>query len=239
MSILTRYHFRFNAESELHSEKTVAGYALFVSVAFLSILWLVTLVGMEFDMPLTNYGVYPRSWLGLRGILFSPMIHADLTHLMANSPALLVLVFTLFFFYRRAAPLIFLLIYFFSGLFVWLGGREAWHIGASGLIYGFAAFLFLGGVLSNHIRLLTISMLVALLYGSLFWGIFPIKPEVSWESHLWGALSGFSLAIVFRNSLPGMQVPTQEEEEEVVDFEWHEKGEMEDNSEKDQNEPLL
>ena len=95
------------------------------------------------------------------------------------------------------------------------------HIGASGIIYGLAAFLFLSGVLSRNVGLLTISLVVALLYGGLFWGIFPIKPEISWESHLWGGLSGFGLAWIFRHSAP--EIPVQEEEDDdPEDDEWME-----------------
>jgi len=99
-----------------------------------------------------------------------------------------------------------------SGLFVWLGGREALHIGASGVIYGLAAFLFLSGIISFNIRLLTISLVVSLVYGGMFWGIFPIKPEISWESHLWGGISGFALAIFFRKSIPYDHIETEDDE---------------------------
>ena len=100
-----------------------------------------------------------------------------------------------------------------SGLFVWLAGREALHIGASGIIYGLAAFLFMSGIISFNIRLLTISMIVALLYGGLFWGIFPIKPEISWESHLWGGISGLGLALLYYKHAPFNQVYLEEVEE--------------------------
>jgi membrane associated rhomboid family serine protease len=93
-----------------------------------------------------------------------------------------------------------------------LDGREAIHIGASGVIYGLAAFLFLSGIISHNVRLLTISLIVALIYGGMFWGIFPTKPEISWESHLWGGVSGFGLALLFRKSAPAEQ-PLEEDPE--------------------------
>jgi membrane associated rhomboid family serine protease len=95
------------------------------------------------------------------------------------------------------------------------------HIGASGVIYGLAAFLFLSGIISHNISLLTISLIVAFLYGGLLWGIFPLKPEISWESHLWGALSGLALAVLFRKSAP-TKPEDREEEDDVVEGEWME-----------------
>jgi membrane associated rhomboid family serine protease len=180
-------------------------------------LWLVKLFEIEFDIDFSRWGVLPHDITGLRGIIFSPLIHANFKHLIANTFPLLILSFSLFFFYRKSSYTIFVLIYLFSGVFVWLGGREALHIGASGLIYGLAAFLFMSGIISFNIRVLTISLIVALVYGGMFWGIFPIKPEISWESHLWGGISGFGLAFFFRK--PAIANPVEEESEEDDDFE--------------------
>jgi membrane associated rhomboid family serine protease len=85
---------------------------------------------------------------------------------------------------------------------VWIGGRTAYHIGASGLIYGFASFLFFSGIIRKNLNLLAISLLVVFLYGGLVWGLFPFDYKISWESHLFGALTGFILAFVFRNYGP-------------------------------------
>lgn len=229
MSILSYYHPNNFSEDHHLLEKHVGWYSLFISMAIVSGMWLIKLIEFEFNLNFSDWGIYPRNLSGMRGIFFSPMIHADFSHLAANTPAFWILTFTLFFFYRRPAPLIFLLIYLFSGVFVWLGGREAWHIGASGLIYGLAAFLFLGGVLSKNIRQLTISMIVALIYGSLLWGIFPIKPEISWESHLWGGVSGFGLAFIFRNAASN-QPSLVEEADDEEDFDWSEEIEEETES---------
>lgn len=223
MSLLSRYHPGIYSEEQYQTDKRIGWHSVFVSVMFVVILWLIKLVELEFGFDFSDLGLLPLHQKGLRGILFSPMIHGSFNHLIANTFPLLVLVFSLFFFYRKFAYLIFILIYFLSGVFVWLGGREAIHIGASGLIYGLAGFLFLSGILSYNIRLLTISLVVAFFYGGLFWGIFPIKPEISWESHLWGGISGFGLAVFFRHSAPPTPVVTEEEEEDDIDeAEWKE-----------------
>ncbi len=230
MSLLSRYYPGNYSDEQYQTDKHVGIYALFVSVVFVVILWLIKLVEYEFSFNFSFRGILPRDLKGLQGILFSPLIHGDFAHLMANTFPLVVLIFSLFFFYRKSPYLIFLLIYLFSGIFVWLGGREALHIGASGLIYGLAAFLFLSGVLSHNIRLLTISLVVAFFYGGLFWGIFPIKPEISWESHLWGGISGFCMAFFFRHQAPALQVtPEWDGEDDSDDLEWQkEQEEMEE-----------
>ena len=219
MTLLSRYHPGKYSEEQYQLEKRIVRHALFVSVSFLVILWLIKIFELEFNFNFSSWGVFPLSANGLRGILFSPLIHANLEHLTANTLPLFILTFSLFFFYRKSAYVIFILIYILSGIFVWLAGRDAFHIGASGIIYGLAAFLFVSGIISFNIRLLTISLIVALLYGGLFWGIFPVKPEISWESHLWGSLSGVVLAVLFRKSAPSAWIAEEEEETENFDAE--------------------
>lgn len=217
MPLLSRYHTRSYSEEQYNLEKRIARHSLFVSGTFVVVLWLVKLFEFEFDLDFSPWGVLPHDMLGLRGIIFSPLIHASFKHLIANSFPLFILTFSLFFFYRRSSYTIFVLIYLLSGVFVWLGGREALHIGASGLIYGLAAFLFISGIISFNIRLLTISMIVSLVYGGMFWGIFPIKPEISWESHLWGGISGFGLAFFYRKPISADSEDEEVEEDEEIE----------------------
>ncbi|MEI6277307.1 MAG: rhomboid family intramembrane serine protease [Prolixibacteraceae bacterium] len=222
MPLLSRYYPGNYSEEQYQTEKRIGWHSLFISVFLIIVLWLIKLVEFEYELDLSGWGLIPRDLGGLRGILFSPLIHSNFDHLSANTVPLFVLTFSLFFFYRKSSYSIFLLIYLFSGIFVWLGGREAIHIGASGMIYGLAGFLFLSGVLSRNASLLTISLMVALLYGGLFWGVFPIKPEISWESHLWGAISGFSLAWLYRHSIPQVPLPEEVEEDDQDNLEWQE-----------------
>lgn len=215
MPLLLRYYPGNYSEEQYELEKRIVLHSLFISGLFVVILWLVRLFEFEFQLDFSTWGIYPLEAKGLPGIIFSPLIHGSFEHLIANTIPLFVLIFSLFFFYRKSSYTIFVLIYLLSGLFVWLGGREAWHIGASGVIYGLAAFLFLSGIISFNIRLLTISLIVSLVYGGMFWGIFPVKPEVSWESHLWGGVSGLGLALFYRKSIPADRA--NEEGEEVDD----------------------
>ncbi len=85
-----------------------------------------------------------------------------------------------------------------SGLLAWLIGRPSLHFGASGLIYGLLAYVFFSGVLRRDMRSVSVSLLVAFLYGSMIWGVLPIRPHMSWELHLSGGLIGVLLAFFYR-----------------------------------------
>jgi membrane associated rhomboid family serine protease len=216
MALLSRYDPGFYSEEQYQLEKRIVRHSLFVSGSFVVILWLVRLFEYEFQLDFSPWGILPLTLNGSWGIICSPLIHANFEHLAANSLPLFILAFSLFFFYRNSSYFIFILIYLFSGFFVWLFGRDAIHIGASGVIYGLAGFLFMSGIISFNVRLLTVSLIVALIYGGMFWGIFPIKPGISWESHLWGGISGFGLALLFRKTAP----PNQRDQEEETDNDW-------------------
>jgi len=179
-------------------EKRIFFHSLLFPALFVFVFWLVEIYEQMMQVSLVRFGVYPLHLNGLWGILFSPFIHANFDHLISNSVPFFVLMFMLIYFYRRISYRIFFQLYFLAGIFVWLSGREAWHIGASGVIYAMAAFHFVSGIIRNDTRLLTLSVIVVFLYGGMVWGMFPINPDVSWEGHLWGAVSGVLLALVYR-----------------------------------------
>ncbi len=179
-------------------EKKIFFHSLVFPSIFILLFFLVELTEQVFNLDFATGGVYPLHFRGLPGIVLSPFIHSDYGHLFANAVPFFILSTALFYYYRRISYKIFILIYLLSGMCVWLAGREAWHIGASGVVYGLASFHFISGILRNDVRLLTLSVIVVFLYGSMFWGLFPIKPDVSWESHLWGAIAGLLLAVYYR-----------------------------------------
>ena len=187
------------------SEKHKLFYSLFFPTVFLLVIWTVAIAEYLLGVRFVEYGLYPRTTDGALGILTMPLIHADFNHLFAKSVPIFVLGASLFYFYRSIALRVFILIYLFSNIWVWGIGRDAYHIGASGLVYGLAAFLFVSGLIRKEPRLMAISMFVAFLYGSLIWGIFPeLFPEknISWEGHLMGMLAGVIFAIYFRKRGP-------------------------------------
>ena len=186
---------------------------------FVLLMWLVKLVEILFETDFSRFGIYPLTAKGLPGILFSPFIHANFTHLFSNTVPLFFLSLALFYFYSEVALKVFIWTYFLTGLLVWFGGREAWHIGASGVVYGLASFLFFSGIIRRYFRLIALSLLIVFLYGSMVWGLFPgVYKNVSWESHMLGFFSGALLAVLYRNQ--GPQKPVYEWlEEEPVDNE--------------------
>ncbi len=179
--------------------------AVFVPFVLLVVMWLIKIVEVIFDIDLAVLGVHPLSINGLQGILLSPFIHGDFEHLMANTVPFLVLSTALVYFYRGISIRVFVGIWFLSGIWIWFGGRDSWHIGASGIIYGLSSFLFFSGVIRKDSRLAALALIVAFLYGSLIWGVFPDflpKKNISWEGHLGGFVAGIIMAVYYRNSGP-------------------------------------
>ena len=211
---LFHYYPRKQAPFDKEIEKKIFKYSLLIPVLIVGLFWLVKLTENVMDISLVEFGILPLQFEGLPGIIFSPFIHSSYDHLMSNSIPFLILSFALLYFYRNLAYRILFLIYILSGICVWLGGRESWHIGASGIVYGLASFLFFSGVFRKDANLLTIGIIVIFLYGSMFWGIFPIKPGISWESHLWGATSGLMLAFYYRYQGPARPAASWEDEPE-------------------------
>ena len=180
-----------------------------------------------FETDLSRLGIYPLSLKGLPGIILSPFIHDDFRHLLNNSLPLFLLSTALFYFYSEIALKIFANTFIITGILVWIGGREAWHIGASGLVYGLASFLFFSGILRKYFRLVALSLLMVFLYGEMVWGLFPgIYKNISWESHMLGFISGIFLAVIYRNE--GPQNPVYEWMEEEEEEESDERGVVSD-----------
>jgi membrane associated rhomboid family serine protease len=170
-----------------------------------------------FDLDLYRFGTYPRSAQGLIGIITSPFIHGDLEHVLNNSVPLFVLGWALLYFFPHLAGRVVLGSWLVSGVWVWLSARANFHIGASGVVYGLAAFLFTSGLLRKQRTLMGLSLLVVFLYGGLLWGMFPLFPSISWESHFWGAAAGVALAFIYRNVPSAVRDPREirwEDEEE-------------------------
>jgi len=168
------------------------------------LLWIVLLLDFKFNLHLKNYGIYPRTFKGLIGIIASPFIHKNIAHLANNSVPLFVMLLSVFYFYRTIAFKIIWQGVLISGLLTWLFARPAYHIGASGVVYLLVSFIFFSGIISKYYRLVAVSLIVVFLYGSLVWYMFPVnvKEGISWEGHLFGFLTGLLLAIKYRKVLP-------------------------------------
>ena len=184
------------------TEKKRLKFSLILPVFLVSIMWIVKIFDYSFNLHLYKYGIYPLKLEGFFGIFLSPFIHSDFNHLFSNTFPFLILGTALFFFYKEYAFKVFVLMYFFSGFWVWLAARSSYHIGASGIIYALASFLVFSGLIHKNKSLSSISLMIIFIYGSMVWGIFPNKPEISWEGHLFGAITGFIITIAFANKKP-------------------------------------
>ena len=201
----------------MSNEKKRFLYSMVFPGFFLFLLWAVKLFEISMELSFVEGGVYPRQFSGLKGILFSPLVHGDWKHLVDNTMPVFLLSAALFYFYRDIAYKIWLLLYFIAGVLLWCMGRQAYHIGASGLIYGLAAFLFLSGLIRRVRSLMAISLLVVFWYGSMVWGLLPFDYDVSFEAHITGAVTGIVLAVVYRDQGPEPESTLLDEEEDEED----------------------
>mgnify|MGYP000609639224 CR=1 FL=1 len=192
-------------------------YSAFFPFIFIILLWIVKGVELYFELDFSEFGILPLSAKGLRGIIFSPMLHGDIKHLMSNTAPLIVLGWGLFYFYRRIAYPVFFLSWIITGIWVWAFARENYHIGASTIVYALAAFHIASALIRREKSVLAFMLLVFFLYGSMLWGFFPDffpKRNISWEGHLMGSLAGIILAVFYRKEGPQRYVPDWDEDED-------------------------
>ena len=207
------------AES-IKRDKKLLYTSFFITLIFVIFIWLIWFLDYLFSLNLVQYGVHPRSLNGLKGILFMPYIHGNFQHILSNTLPALILGTVLFNIYPRVAFKTILFIQAFSGLIVWfIGAKYSYHIGASGVIFGIASFLFFSGFFRRDRQSVAISFFVGLLYGgSMLIGMMPVQEGVSWEGHLSGAIGGLLCSFIFKN----VDLPVQEKDiEENNDIDDH------------------
>ncbi len=197
--------------------------AFAVALSFALLLWAVKFAEYFGGLDFTQVGIYPRRAGGLAWVLFAPFIHGSFAHLFANTAPIIVIGTMLLYGYPRAAKVLLPVVYLGGGVAVWLFAREAYHIGASGLAFGMLFFVFTVGALRWERRTIALSLVVFFLYGGMIWGVLPVARDVSFESHLSGALLGIVLAFLLRRldpELPRKQYSWETEEAEADDYDW-------------------
>jgi|TARA_B110000914_G_scaffold151789_1_gene133094 membrane associated rhomboid family serine protease len=182
---------------------------------FVIIMWIVKSIEYFYNLSFIRNGVFPRDFSGLQGVLTSPFIHKNIEHLLNNTLPIIILGGGLCFFYKKNYRQIFLWLFFASGILLWGAGRPSYHIGASGVIYSLASFIFFSGLISKNPRLSAVSLIVIFIYGSLFWGLFPTQIEVSWEGHLSGFIAGMITSWFYRKEGPERKKYQWEIDEEL------------------------
>jgi len=197
-------------------EKKRLTYSLIIPLFFAFLMFAVRMTETLENEHWYFLGIRPLKFEGLLGIITMPFIHADWKHLWNNLLPFIVLSVGVFYFYRPIGYKVFFTIYFSASGLLWFAARDSWHVGASGLIYGLAAFLFVSGIFRRYIPLIAIALLVVFLYGGLIWGLFPWHQFVtySWEGHFWGTFAGIVSAFIYRKEGPQRPVV-----EDIVDDE--------------------
>ena len=196
-------------------DKELIGFFKKITIPLLLVgsLWVIKFVELFFGLRFVRYGIYPRELDGILGILTSPFVHSDFKHLISNSFPLLILTSVMILFYKRSALFSLLLITILTGLAVWIFARPSYHIGASGVVYGLVAFVFWSGIFRKNVKSIILSLIVLMLYSGLFLGILPPEEaNISWESHLAGALVGIFVALLFKG--------VKEEDEQERKYPW-------------------
>jgi membrane associated rhomboid family serine protease len=172
--------------------------ALKIAVIFTGILWLILFVDYFLGLELTRFGLRPGHLKGLIGLLTAPLLHGGAEHMFSNTLPLIISLTAILYLYPRSSVRVMPVIWIGSGLLAWMIGRPSLHFGASGFVYGLLAFVFISGILRFDMRSVAVSIMVWFLYGSMIWGVLPIRPNMSWELHLAGAILGVAMAIVYR-----------------------------------------
>ncbi|MEL6438459.1 MAG: rhomboid family intramembrane serine protease [Cyanobacteria bacterium J06621_8] len=157
----------------------------------LAVFWLIEVCDFLLQGSLDAYGIQPHSLIGLRGIIFAPLLHGGFGHLMANTLPFLTLGWLTMIQETSDFFVVSIMSALIGGLGVWIfGSPNSIHIGASILIYGYLGFLLLRGYFQKNFPSIALSIFVAIAYGSFIWGVFPSEIGVSWQGHLFGFLGG-------------------------------------------------
>ncbi len=191
---------KFSTNPSIARKNTSFSQALLFPLVLSLLMWLVYKIDVIYDLDLYLYGVFPRTINGLLGILATPLIHdtSGYNHVLENTIALLFFGTFLYYFYSKIATKIMLISWIFTHLLVWIFAKQVYHVGMSGEIYAIAFFLMTSSIIRKNKQLTGVLFLIIFLYGSIFWGLFPLIPGVSWESHLMGAITGTLLGILYR-----------------------------------------
>ncbi|NND44153.1 MAG: rhomboid family intramembrane serine protease [Xanthomonadales bacterium] len=171
--------------------------ALQIALSLAGGLWFILIADQYLDLELGRFGLRPREIAGLWGILTAPLLHGGVEHLFSNTLPLVVSVTAILYLYPNSSVRVIPMLWLGSGILAWLIGRPSLHVGASGFIYGVLAYVFVSGMIRQDMRSIAVSLMVWFMYGSMIWGILPIRPRMSWELHLAGAVLGVAMALVY------------------------------------------
>ena len=176
---------------------------VFILVA---LIWIVEVFNLFFGHSLVSLGILPRSFAGLIGIPLAPLIHAGIWHTVSNTIPLLILGSLTLAGGTRHFWETTINVTILSGLLVWIFARDAYHVGASGLVFGYFGVILARAVIERSIVAMAIGIVTVITYGGLIWGILPLRSYVSFESHLFGLIAGV-IVVWLDNKFRASKVP--------------------------------
>jgi membrane associated rhomboid family serine protease len=201
--------------------------SILMATFWAGLIWCVHILDVVLRLDLPRFGIYPGTLHGLLGIFVAPLVHGSVQHLVANTLPVLILGSALFYGYPRSRWWTLGLIWLLSGAGVWWLGRPSYHFGASGVVHGLLFFLFVGGVIRRDKMSIVLCMVAFSMYGGMLMTIFPTEPEISFESHFFGALAGVICAVLFQRWDPkeapkkySWELTPRHEEESLIGDLW-------------------
>ena len=226
------------------SKRKISLWFFVQPLIFTALLWLIFGIDHLLGLDLTRYSLEPRNVKALYGILTFPLLHGSLEHIASNTISIFVLLTAVRYFFPALFTKVFIVSFLIPGVLTWIIGRPSLHLGASGMIYALAAFLFVSGVVRSNRYLLALSLLVVFLYGNMVWYVFPIEDGISWEGHLSGAVTGFILGVFFKDKEPTHLIKekeyfTEDEENPLIGDLWKGQENTLNNSGSSANEPRI
>ncbi len=174
-----------------------------ILAGFIVSIWAIEILDIYvFGRSLDRFGIYPRNMTGLSGIIFAPFLHGSFAHVAANTMPFLVLGWFIMLRGVNQFYTVSVLAALIGGIGTWLFGSPGFHIGASGVIFGYLGFLLFKGYFERSAIAIGLSFIAVFLYGSVLWGVLPLQRGVSWEGHLFGFIGGVIAAKLLTPNLP-------------------------------------
>ncbi|RRD46544.1 rhomboid family intramembrane serine protease [Tessaracoccus sp. OH4464_COT-324] len=165
--------------------------ALVPNLVVVGIMWVLEVLDALTPASLDSFGILPRDFTALGGILAAPWLHVGWGHLLSNSVPFILLGTLILLSGWRNYLTVTVLSVLASGIVVWLiAPAHTVTLGASGVVFGYLAYVLVRGLFSKQLSQILIAVLVFVVYGGLLWGVLPTTPGVSWQAHLGGAIGG-------------------------------------------------